>query len=106
MNLASPHDPLELPEQLGPLFPSQMVIGPERILASKVVPHVRPLVLYVSGSKSPICRDGAHEKFVKTTGTGYSWQWMDRKVCLHLGRRPCLAPGEAEFLRGAFGPVD
>lgn len=67
-----PHDPLEVPEHPDPFFPGQTVIRPETILASRLVPHVQPLVLYVSGSKSPVCRDGTHERFAKATGTGYS----------------------------------
>ncbi|KAB8211982.1 alpha/beta-hydrolase [Aspergillus parasiticus] len=66
-----PHDALEVPDMLGPLAPDQRCYRPESILAAKLVPHIRPSVLYVSGSRSPLCRVGTHEELARKTGTGF-----------------------------------
>ncbi|KAF9893546.1 hypothetical protein FE257_010858 [Aspergillus nanangensis] len=67
-----PHDPLEVPDMVGVLFPGQQVYRPEIILAAKMVPHLRPSVLYVSGTGSPLYRAGVPEKLTRNTGTGFS----------------------------------
>ncbi|KAE8308111.1 toxin biosynthesis protein [Aspergillus transmontanensis] len=66
-----PHDALEVPDMLGPLAPGQQCYRPESILAAKLVPHIRPSVLYISGSRSPLCRAGTHGQLARKTGTGF-----------------------------------
>ncbi|CAI7637249.1 unnamed protein product [Penicillium viridicatum] len=66
-----PHDPLTVPDMLGALVPGQRAYRPEPILAYKLVPYLRPSVLYLSGSHSPLCRAGSHANAAKRTGTGF-----------------------------------
>ncbi|OJJ82563.1 uncharacterized protein ASPGLDRAFT_67989 [Aspergillus glaucus CBS 516.65] len=66
-----PHDPLLVPDMLGPLRPGQRSYHPESILAYKLVPHIRPSVLYVSASHSPLGKGGEHADTAKRTGTGF-----------------------------------
>ncbi|KAJ5322670.1 hypothetical protein N7452_010959 [Penicillium brevicompactum] len=65
------HDPLVAPDVLGPLLPDQKSYRPEPILAYKLVPHIRPSVLYISASHSPLGKGGQHAEAAKQTGTGF-----------------------------------
>jgi hypothetical protein len=71
-NITSPpHDPILVPDMLGPLLPDQKSYRPEPILAYKLVPHIRPSVLYVSASHSPLGKGGEHAEAARQTGTGF-----------------------------------
>ncbi|KAL4889913.1 toxin biosynthesis protein [Aspergillus ambiguus] len=63
------HDPLTVPDMLGPLPPTRRGYRPEPFLAFKLVPHLRPSVLYVSGSDSPLQAIGIHAEAARRTGT-------------------------------------
>lgn len=65
------HDSLLVPDMLGPLRRNQRSYRPESILAYKLVPHIRPSVLYLSASHSPLGKGGEHADAAKRTGTGY-----------------------------------
>lgn len=67
-----PHDPLTVPDMFGPLGPGQQFYRPEALLATKLIPHLRSSVLYLSGSRSPLCRRGVHAELVRRTGIGFS----------------------------------
>lgn len=67
-----PHDPLVVPDMLDRLGPGQQSYRPEALLAAKLIPHLRPSALYLSGSRSPLCRRGVHAELARRTGTGFS----------------------------------
>jgi hypothetical protein len=69
--ISPPHDPILVPDMLGPLLPDQKSYRPEPILAYKLVPHIRPSVLYVSASHSPLGKGGEHAEAAQRTGTGF-----------------------------------
>ncbi|KAJ5118063.1 hypothetical protein N7526_011086 [Penicillium atrosanguineum] len=52
-------------------LPERQMTRAEPILAFKMVPHLAPSVCYISGSKSPLYKDGSHTKAAKVTGTEY-----------------------------------
>ena len=60
-----------VPDMMGPLRPEQQVYRNEHLLSAKLVPFLRPSVLYVSGAGSPLCKAGVHARAAKRTGT----QW-------------------------------
>jgi hypothetical protein len=66
-----PHDPLLFPDVLGALSPTQKSYRPESILAFKLIPHIRPSVIYVSASDSALGKTGVHLAAAKLTGTGF-----------------------------------
>ncbi|KAJ5118968.1 hypothetical protein N7448_010676 [Penicillium atrosanguineum] len=66
-----PHDPLLFPDVLGPLLPDQKSYRSESILAYKMVEHIRPSVLYVSASHSPLGKGGEHADAARRTGTRF-----------------------------------
>ncbi|PYI12959.1 alpha/beta-hydrolase [Aspergillus violaceofuscus CBS 115571] len=66
-----PHDPLLFPDVLGALVPEQNSYRPEPVLAGRLVPHLRPSVLLLSGAESPLCKLGIHERIAKKVGTGF-----------------------------------
>ncbi|RAH44191.1 uncharacterized protein BO95DRAFT_367016 [Aspergillus brunneoviolaceus CBS 621.78] len=66
-----PHDPLLFPDVLGALVPEQNSYRPEPVLAGRLVPHLRPSVLFLSGAESPLCKLGIHERIAKKVGTGF-----------------------------------
>lgn len=43
----------------------------EPIVASKLVAHLGPRILYISGAKSPLYKAGTHTRAAKKTGKGY-----------------------------------
>lgn len=53
------------------VLPERQMNRAEPILTFKMVPHLAPSVLYISGSKSPLYRDGSHTKAAEITGTEY-----------------------------------
>ncbi|GAB1214567.1 hypothetical protein ATERTT37_003731 [Aspergillus terreus] len=67
-----PHDPLVVPDMLGPLVPGQLSYRAESMLGFMLAPHVRPSVLYVSGAESTLHRSGTIGKVARRTGTGFS----------------------------------
>ncbi|KAL4896064.1 toxin biosynthesis protein [Aspergillus ambiguus] len=66
-----PHDPLSVPDVLGPLYRHQRFYRPEPILAYKLLPHIRPPVLYVSGDKSELTQSGRQSAAAQKTGIGF-----------------------------------
>lgn len=65
------HDALLVPDMLGALRPGQRSYRPEPMLAYRLVRHVRPSVLYVSGSRSALGAAGEHADAARRTGTGF-----------------------------------
>ncbi|KAJ5945439.1 hypothetical protein N7516_005607 [Penicillium verrucosum] len=66
-----PHDPLLVPDMIGRLFNKQRFYRPEPLLAWRLLPHVRPSALYVSGAKSELSLSGHQARAAKMTGTGF-----------------------------------
>ncbi|PWY92801.1 toxin biosynthesis protein [Aspergillus heteromorphus CBS 117.55] len=66
-----PHDPLFFPDILGGLLPNQRAYRPEPILAGRVLPYLRPSVLFLCGAQSPLSKSGAHVRMAKRTGTDF-----------------------------------
>ncbi|RAL12232.1 uncharacterized protein BO97DRAFT_443253 [Aspergillus homomorphus CBS 101889] len=66
-----PHDPLFFPDVLGPLAPEQKSYRCETVLAGRLVPHLRPSVLFLSGAESPLCKLGIHDRIAKKIGTEF-----------------------------------
>ncbi|KAJ5225731.1 hypothetical protein N7468_006956 [Penicillium chermesinum] len=62
---------VELGVPAGQTHLGQQVCRSEHLLSSKLVPFLRPTVLYVSGAGSPLCKAGVHARAAKRTGT----QW-------------------------------
>ncbi|KAJ6134612.1 hypothetical protein N7523_000934 [Penicillium sp. IBT 18751x] len=60
-----------LEEEILKALPERQMARSEPILAFKMVPHLAPSVFYISGSKSPLYRDGSHTKAAEVTGTEY-----------------------------------
>lgn len=69
---APPHDAIMAPDVMGPLRAEQQVYRNEHLLSAKIVPFLRPSVLYVSGAGSPLCKAGVHARSAKRTGTQWS----------------------------------
>ncbi|KAL4863199.1 hypothetical protein BDV12DRAFT_206725 [Aspergillus spectabilis] len=65
-----PHDPLTVPDMVGPLYEKQRFYRPEGMMAWKGFPHVRPNVLYVTGEKSALSQSGHIKRAAERTGTG------------------------------------
>ncbi|KAL4884941.1 Alpha/beta hydrolase family-domain-containing protein [Aspergillus karnatakaensis] len=65
-----PHDPLAVPDMMGGLYPKQRFYRSEGMMAWKGLPHVRPSVLFVTGSKSALSQTGHLKKAAERTGTG------------------------------------
>ncbi|GKZ71936.1 hypothetical protein AnigIFM50267_007982 [Aspergillus niger] len=66
------HDALFLPDILGPLLDGQKFYRPESVLAYRVLPHLRPGALFVSGAESGLYEKGHHSEAVKMAGAGFS----------------------------------
>lgn len=69
--IAPPHDPVLFPDVLGPLTPIQKTYRPESILGFKILPHIRPSVIYISASDSALGKAGKHLDAANLTGTGF-----------------------------------
>jgi hypothetical protein len=69
--IGPPHDPILFPDVLGPLSPIQKSYRQESILAFKLLPHIRPSVIYMSASESALGKTGVHLAAAKLTGTGF-----------------------------------
>ena len=67
-----PHDPLLVPDMVGPLHPGQKFYRPEPVLAFALLPHLRPDVLVLSAARSALFRSGIHDAAVKIIGTRFS----------------------------------
>ncbi|KAI9038256.1 alpha/beta-hydrolase [Aspergillus affinis] len=67
-----PHDPLFVPDMLGPLYESQLIYCAEPLLAFRLLPHVRPSVLLLYGEASELSKFKLGEKAAVRTGTGFS----------------------------------
>lgn len=67
-----PHDPLLVPDMVGPLHPGQKFYRPEPVLAFALLPHLRPDVLVLSAARSALFRSGIHDAAVKIIGTRVS----------------------------------
>ncbi|KAL4909362.1 hypothetical protein BDW74DRAFT_174565 [Aspergillus multicolor] len=65
-----PHDPLAVPDMIGPLYANSVFYKPEGIIGFRALPHVRPGVLYVCGGTSQLSRAGALKSAAARTGTG------------------------------------
>ncbi|KAL4895523.1 alpha/beta-hydrolase [Aspergillus ambiguus] len=70
--VSRPHDALFLPDMLGRQYQGQMFYRPETVLAYRLLPHVRPGVLFVSGAESTLYQSGYHSEAARRTGTGFS----------------------------------
>ncbi|KAE8381593.1 toxin biosynthesis protein [Aspergillus bertholletiae] len=66
-----PHDPLLVPDMIGKMHRRIRFYRPEPLLAWRLLPHVRPSVLYLSGAKSGLFLSGHHFRAAKKTGTGF-----------------------------------
>ncbi|GKZ98031.1 hypothetical protein AnigIFM59636_001855 [Aspergillus niger] len=66
------HDALFLPDILGPLLDGQKFYRPEYVLAYRLLPHLRPGALFVSGTESGLYEKGHHSDAVKMAGAGFS----------------------------------
>lgn len=67
-----PHDPIFVPDMIGGLYRGQRFYRPEPILAWRLLPYVRPPVLYVSADKSGLFLSGYSERAAAKTGIGFS----------------------------------
>ncbi|PLB35154.1 alpha/beta hydrolase [Aspergillus candidus] len=67
-----PHDPLLVPDMVGPLHPGQKFYRPEPVLAFTMLPHLRPEVLVLSAARSALFRSGIHDAAVKMIGTRFA----------------------------------
>lgn len=65
-----PHDPLLVPDMIGGLYQKQRFYRPEPLLAWKLLPHIRPSVLIISGAKSELTLTGHQPRAAKLIGTG------------------------------------
>ncbi|OGM43363.1 hypothetical protein ABOM_008723 [Aspergillus bombycis] len=65
------HDPLLVPDMIGKLHQKVRFYRPEPLLAWRLLPHVRPSVLYLSGANSDLFLSGHHSRAAKKTGTGF-----------------------------------
>ncbi|KAL4946319.1 hypothetical protein BDV06DRAFT_208792 [Aspergillus oleicola] len=65
-----PHDPLAVPDMLGGLWSHQFMYRPEPMITWRLLPHVRPRALFISGEVSALSKDGNQEIAVKRTGRG------------------------------------
>ncbi|GKZ74257.1 hypothetical protein AnigIFM50267_011756 [Aspergillus niger] len=63
-----PHDPLFFPDVMAGLPPGQQAYRPEPIVAGKLLPHLRPSALFLSGSSSPLFKSGLHTTMAERTG--------------------------------------
>ncbi|KAL4879337.1 Alpha/beta hydrolase family-domain-containing protein [Aspergillus karnatakaensis] len=64
-----PHDPLFYPDVLGDLPKGLKFYRYESILAWKLLPHVRPSVLYIGGGNAIMEKSGTLKKGAEATGT-------------------------------------
>ncbi|KAJ5692232.1 hypothetical protein N7462_001655 [Penicillium macrosclerotiorum] len=53
------------------VIPGRQVSRPEPVVAFKMMPHLAPSTLLISGSKSPLHKTGRHAEAVKIAGTGF-----------------------------------
>lgn len=67
-----PHDPLTVPDMDGYLQPGQQSYRPEPWLVIKLLPHLRPSILCISGSTSDLYKSGSHAEAASSAGTGFS----------------------------------
>ncbi|KAL4801070.1 Alpha/beta hydrolase family-domain-containing protein [Aspergillus venezuelensis] len=65
-----PHDPLVVPDMLGGLWKHQVMYRSEPMITWRMLPHVRPSALYVSGEVSALSQDGHQARAVRRTGRG------------------------------------
>ncbi|KAJ5748699.1 toxin biosynthesis protein [Penicillium nucicola] len=65
------HDPLFVPDMLGPLYREQRHYRAEPLLAAQLLPYLRPSVFYLSAAKSELTLTGLQEWAAKRTGTGF-----------------------------------
>ncbi|OJZ84841.1 hypothetical protein ASPFODRAFT_138841 [Aspergillus luchuensis CBS 106.47] len=63
-----PHDPLFFPDVMAGLPPGQQAYRPEPIVAGKLLPHLRPSALFLSGASSPLYKCGLHTTMAERTG--------------------------------------
>ncbi|OJI89979.1 hypothetical protein ASPTUDRAFT_25575 [Aspergillus tubingensis CBS 134.48] len=70
--VGKPHDALFLPDILGPLLDGQKFYRPDSVLAYRLLPHLRPGALFVSGAESGLYEKGHQSEAVKMAGTGFS----------------------------------
>jgi hypothetical protein len=66
-----PHDPLFVPDMLGPLYREQRHYRAEPLMAGHLVPFLRPSVFYLSAAKSDLTTSGLQEWVAKRTGTSF-----------------------------------
>ncbi|PYH73173.1 toxin biosynthesis protein [Aspergillus vadensis CBS 113365] len=64
-----PHDPLFFPDVMAGLPPGQQAYRPEPIVAGKLLPHLRPSALFLSGASSPLFKSGLHTTMAERTGS-------------------------------------
>ncbi|KAJ5988847.1 hypothetical protein N7481_004057 [Penicillium waksmanii] len=69
--IGPPHDSLLFPDVLGALSPTQKSYRPESSLGFKLLPHIRPSVLYLGALDSTLGKTGVHLAAAKLTGTGF-----------------------------------
>ncbi|RDW78690.1 uncharacterized protein DSM5745_05542 [Aspergillus mulundensis] len=65
-----PHDALAVPDMISGLWKNSVFYRPEGIIGYRLLPHVRPGVLYVSGEGSALSKAGLQKKAATRTGTG------------------------------------
>lgn len=70
--VGKPHDALFLPDILGPLLDGQKFYRPDSVLAYRLLPHLRPGALFVSGAESGLYEKGHQSEAVRMAGTGFS----------------------------------
>ncbi|KAL2823231.1 alpha/beta-hydrolase [Aspergillus cavernicola] len=65
------HDPLVVPDMIGGLYRKQRFYRPEPILAWRLLPHLQPSALYLSGAMSGLSLAGGQAQAAERTGTGF-----------------------------------
>ncbi|KAL3457675.1 hypothetical protein BJX64DRAFT_302451 [Aspergillus heterothallicus] len=65
-----PHDPLAVPDMIGGLSENQVFYRPEPMIVWRLLPHLLPTALFVSGETSALSQGGNQARAAGRTGTG------------------------------------